>query len=273
MNKRLSIKNKASFGFFLYLTSTIVNAWTAPLQVNVTKYFDNGPVEEQYTILCGVNGRAINDQLGILTDSGFRGYTNPKRSGLLCATDPNDPTVSNTLREQPFMTVETLSKISGQMILELIAWESYQRNMPEVTAKLSRSAEVYTLLGFEYIIVNLKGKPVSPNKPKLDVYALTPLVPEATGQPGKFLIMMSTPQTKDTLVKFRLQGTAKNGKDYQKIASKAVIPAGDLSATIEVSPIDDVKKEKTETVKLKLVKTKTYQLGAAMAMMGITDND
>lgn len=86
--------------------------------------------------------------------------------------------------------------------------------------------------------------------------------------------MLNSTQSADTIISISIGGTAINGKDYQKLAKKVVVFAGNTSSVIDVVPIDDAKRERQETVKVTLLSRKNYKLGKAKkALVTITDND
>ncbi|MHC2071091.1 Calx-beta domain-containing protein [Bremerella sp. T1] len=69
-------------------------------------------------------------------------------------------------------------------------------------------------------------------------------------------------------------GTATNGVDYATISSAVTIPAYSSSAYIYVNPINDNKKESSETVQLSLAGSSGYQIsGSSSGTVTIEDND
>jgi hypothetical protein len=75
-------------------------------------------------------------------------------------------------------------------------------------------------------------------------------------------------------VSFTLSGSALNGKDYKSIKKSVLIPAGTTSAYVDVSPINDKKKETSETVTLNISPASTYTLSTkVVASINIADND
>src|SRR5262249_5464086 len=77
----------------------------------------------------------------------------------------------------------------------------------------------------------------------------------------------------DLAVNFTVGGTATNGVDYVALGSSVLIPAGQVSATVTVMPIDDGIVEGDETVILTL-QPGPYLIGApASATVTITDNE
>ena len=92
---------------------------------------------------------------------------------------------------------------------------------------------------------------------------------------GVFTVSRTGSTSKSLTVPFVIRGSAKNGLDYDKIASSVLIPAGKSSVTIRVRPIDDTKVEEPETVTLVLSATDKYTIGsnAGTAQVGIRNND
>jgi hypothetical protein len=69
----------------------------------------------------------------------------------------------------------------------------------------------------------------------------------------------------DLTVTYEIGGTASNGVDYVTLPGTATIPAGELSALINIVPIDDGPPDITSTVRLRLTADTNlppaYQLG------------
>jgi hypothetical protein len=95
------------------------------------------------------------------------------------------------------------------------------------------------------------------------------------GEFPQFLIGIDAIQNKPTVVTYKIGGTAKNGQDYKKLTGQAKIAAGATSATITIKIKDDLKKERTETVKLKLTASPSYNIDPTgkSASVEILDND
>jgi hypothetical protein len=110
-----------------------------------------------------------------------------------------------------------------------------------------------------------------------------PVVTLSTPQPnasetgpinGRFQIDLDAPRAQKTVVSFTLSGSALNGKDYKSIKKSVLIPAGTTSAYVDVSPINDKKKETSETVTLNISPASTYTLSTkVVASINIADND
>ena len=64
-------------------------------------------------------------------------------------------------------------------------------------------------------------------------------------------------------VNYTVAGTATAGSDYTALAGSVVIPAGSLTATVTVTPINDTAVEPDETVVATLGANAAYTVGAA----------
>jgi hypothetical protein len=79
----------------------------------------------------------------------------------------------------------------------------------------------------------------------------------------------------DLRVFYRVTGTARNGADYERLEGSVLIPAGSNEATIEIIPLDDGLRERTErvAVQLKPAPRKYRSNGAQRRVVEIVDND
>jgi hypothetical protein len=69
-------------------------------------------------------------------------------------------------------------------------------------------------------------------------------------------------------------GTATNGTDYASLGATVTLPAGDSSATVTVSPLQDTTVEGSESVQLTVIAGTGYTVGApAQATVTIADDD
>lgn len=171
----------------------------------------------------------------------------------------------------------TLAAIDGKSVGTLSLWVQFQ-NTPGGGLDLSafqRSSETYSINSVPYILISVRGSGgTSPGKPSVSVSAVQPNAGEAGPVNGRFLIALDAARGQDVKVAFALAGKAKNGKDYVRIAKSVLIPAGNVSAFVEIVPIDDGQPENTETVRLTLQKKPGYKLsGSKSADVAITDND
>jgi len=117
------------------------------------------------------------------------------------------------------------------------------------------------------------GVPPPPTLPTVTISASTPNAAEPS-TPGAFTFMRTGPTTSDLAVSRPRTGTAISGTDFVAMSNPVVIPAGQSSVTVPVTPIDDTDVEGDETVILTLSSTPTYNVGAASsATVTIADND
>ncbi len=98
-----------------------------------------------------------------------------------------------------------------------------------------------------------------------------------SGDPGTFTIMRLGSTAGNLTVNYTIAtgtGQATNGTDYTLITTSAVIPDGQTSATVTISPQQDTTNEGNETVTLTLATDAAYTLGASVsATVTIADDD
>jgi len=104
------------------------------------------------------------------------------------------------------------------------------------------------------------------------IAATTPAAAEG-GATGQFTITLSGTSPTDVTVNFAVSGTAA-ANDYASLGTGVVIPAGQTSATLTVTPTNDTVFEGSETVIVTLASGTGYTLGTpANATVTIADND
>ena len=95
-----------------------------------------------------------------------------------------------------------------------------------------------------------------------DPNAMEPQKGEVCIDTGKFLICADQPVKQDTVIKYTVNGSAIEGKDYQPISRSITIPKGKTEACIEVTPLaDEIDCEKDEIVAVTLQPGDNYSLG------------
>lgn len=110
--------------------------------------------------------------------------------------------------------------------------------------------------------------------PTVSVVATTPNATEA-GTPGVFTFTRAGSLSGALTVNFTRSGTATSGTDYTAIATPGtiIIPNGQASATLNVTPIQDSLNEGTETVIITLA-SGSYTIGTSnTATVNILDDD
>jgi hypothetical protein len=91
---------------------------------------------------------------------------------------------------------------------------------------------------------------------------------------ARFTISRSDNISKATTVHYSMDGTAKNGADYEYLSGSVIIPADQTSVTLSIDPKDDSFIEGTETVTVNLQPNSAYKLtDNTTATVSITDND
>lgn len=108
----------------------------------------------------------------------------------------------------------------------------------------------------------------------VSVSASDPSAAEAGQDPGEFTVMRSGDTSAAIVVDFTLSGSATSGADYGTPGSSVTIPAGQTSATITITPIDDGSPEGSESVILTVTGGAGYSVGSpSSAIVTINDND
>ena len=97
---------------------------------------------------------------------------------------------------------------------------------------------------------------------------------EGVSAPGVFTVSRTGSTSAALRVYYGVGGSAGNGVDYQTLPGFIDIPLNNVSATIQVQPIDDTDIELLESVTLSLILTNTYFVGTPdHATVTIQDND
>ncbi len=181
----------------------------------------------------------------------------------------------------------TLAAINDKFVQKLSTWTLDSTVPGGYLDAFQRSTATFSIEGVPYVMVSLKGSSnQSGNSCSSTVTEITggiPVVTLSTPQPnasetgpinGRFQIDLDAPRAQKTVVSFTLSGSALNGKDYKSIKKSVLIPAGTTSAYVDVSPINDKKKETSETVTLNISPASTYTLSTkVVASINIADND
>jgi hypothetical protein len=171
-----------------------------------------------------------------------------------------------------------MNAINGRFVMTLARWTQLSEaakpaGNSNAMKFFPRSAATYSINGIPHVIVTA-GAGSNPVKPVVSLTAPQPNAAEQGPVDGRFMIALNAAIAKDIKVGYAILGKARNGKDYERIAKKVVIPAGNVSAYVDVSPIDDSRAESIETVILKLRKSRAYRLGESRsATVEVADND
>lgn len=100
----------------------------------------------------------------------------------------------------------------------------------------------------------LEGKITDKQLPTVSLEAADDAASETSNATGKFTFSRAGATTDPVVVAYTVTGSAKNGKDYTKIAKTVTIPAGEESVDVTITPRTDALVEGSETVILTLAK-------------------
>jgi len=176
----------------------------------------------------------------------------------------------------------------GQPIDFEFSWQNAPAGSHALTARTIDNQGNRGVSAPVWIAVGETNRPPPTNTlPVVSIVARDSLASEGTnagsGGTAMFLVSRSGPTNANLIVTYTISGTASNGVDYLTLPHSVLIPAGHRSASIIVTPIDDLLVEKAETVVLSLawvgpVPSPTYPptfftgIPAKAAVM-IVDND
>lgn len=122
---------------------------------------------------------------------------------------------------------------------------------------------------FEPYSTNVTVDPVIVN-----IKTPTPVLTEGGGTNGQFVLTRTGPTNAPLTVQFLLRGSAGYGSDYTPTGLTAEIPAGSLSATIPIAPVNDIAAEFPESLTATVIPGPGYVPGdSPRASLTIQDND
>jgi len=110
--------------------------------------------------------------------------------------------------------------------------------------------------------------------PLISIEATDADASEPGSNTGTFTITRTGSTSSALDVFFTVSGTATSGTDYTALTSPVTIPAGQLSVTLTVTPVDDFTAEVAETVIVTITNTANYNVAApGNATVTIDDDD
>jgi hypothetical protein len=122
--------------------------------------------------------------------------------------------------------------------------------------------------------VTIADNDTPPSLPVVSVTATDGSASEPGTDKGTITITRTGATTAALTVAFAVTGTATSGTDYISIGTSAIIAAGQSSAVITISPLDDTAVEGSETVIVTLSANAAYTVGTpSSATVTIADND
>ncbi len=113
----------------------------------------------------------------------------------------------------------------------------------------------------------------SSNLPVVRVTATAAVATEAGPTSGVFTVTRTGDTTQPQTLQYTVGGTASPVADYAALTGSVTIAAGDGSATIVVTPVDDLVTEPIETVIVSVVPDPSYLLGSSGATVTIVSDD
>jgi hypothetical protein len=150
-----------------------------------------------------------------------------------------------------------------------VVWSNVQRGFYLLTAVATDTRGGVGVSAPVHITVTGTNPP-PPTNPIVTIFASDPIASEGTNfwhwetnhnctncpartNTATFIVKRSGPTNASLTVAYEIRGSASNGVDYVAIPDAVTIPAGERSARITITPIDDTLVEPTETVILRLV--------------------
>ncbi len=114
---------------------------------------------------------------------------------------------------------------------------------------------------------------IADDEPEVSIQANDPVLSES-GDPGQFILTRTGSTTADLTVFYTLSGSATTGSDYSALSGSVVITAGNATATIDVTPLNDASTEPNETIIITLTPNASYTVVTPDAATAtITDNE
>ncbi len=186
-----------------------------------------------------------------------------------------DGTATNVDDYAEISTTVTIPAGESSATIEVTPVDDTAIEGTETVSLTLDASDSYTLGASNSATVNIADNDqVDPINPVITIVATDNAASEEGEAPGSFTVSRTGDTTAPLEVTYTIDGTATNVDDYAEISTTVTIPAGESSATIEVTPVDDTAIEGTETVSLTLDASDSYELGEAnSATVNIADND
>ena len=98
--------------------------------------------------------------------------------------------------------------------------------------------------------------------PTVNIIATDTMASESGSDTGMYVISRTGNNSIPLTIKLGIGGTALNGTDYLSLPTQITIPAGASSASLQLVPIPDMLKEKSETVVVTVQSSSAYSVGS-----------
>lgn len=169
----------------------------------------------------------------------------------------------------------TVTIPAGQASLDVVLTANDDTSVegPETATLELMPQSTYAIAGAESATVTIKDTDTS--LPQVSI-AVVDADASETGDPASFLVSRTGATTSALTVNFTVSGAATNGTDYTSIGTNLTIPAGQSSATLTISPLQDTAVEGDEDVTVTLATNSGVYVLASTAKTAsavITDDD
>ncbi len=114
---------------------------------------------------------------------------------------------------------------------------------------------------------------IADDEPVVSIVASAPAAAETGAAAGRWTVTRTGPTTSALIVNYTVSGSASSGADFTALSGSVTIPAGALSATITVTPIDDQLVESPETVIVTIAADSAYNISAMQGAGTVTIAD
>ncbi len=161
-------------------------------------------------------------------------------------------------------------------VINLVAGQSYYiEGLHKESTGNDHFAVAWTRSGQSSIDI-IDGEFLSPSLPTVSLYSDVPSANEGVGGAGRVSVVRTgMPTTNALTVSYSVRGTATNGVDYTTLPGTITIPAGQSSAFIDITALNDALVEGTESIVVELSEGNGYDVGLLSqrtATVSIQDN-
>ena len=180
--------------------------------------------------------------------------------------------------------------ITGCLVLVMVphavripAWVTIPAGAASTTVDLIPRDDIYgetpetatlTLLRYATYTVDAEHQAatvtIADDEPVVGIEATDPTAAEPGDDAGQFTITRDGDTAAPLRVRCRITGTARHGRDYERISAWVTIQAGAASATIDIVPRDDTHGEAPEAVTLIVLPYATYSVDPGLATATVT---
>ena len=169
-----------------------------------------------------------------------------------------------------YLALATTSTISAGQATATIQVKPYDDTLTQgdLSVALTITAGPYTIGAASGATVTIID-----DEALVSVTATQPATAESSGTPGVLTFSRSGPTSNPLTVRFATSGTASSGADYVSPGTSIVIPAGQGSAAVNITPITDSLSEGTESATLTITPNAAYFPGSPLtATVSIADS-